>query len=157
MLHTEVTTLVTRFRAAVAEAANRGKLPRRIQFRGNLEFVADPPPQASRQRMAGRMAEKWRNCKSWPRDSRVASMRRSFARIWKRMRIVVSAYEVIIPRCQIVKSTDEGKPSKCQVRSRYIFSLILTGKISSARYEYKKIEIADITELAKIKQYVGHV
>lgn len=33
MLHAEVTTSVTRSRAAVAKAANRGELPRRIQFR----------------------------------------------------------------------------------------------------------------------------
>jgi len=42
MLHTEVTTPVTR-NTAVAERGceHRGELPRRIQFRGNLEFVPD--------------------------------------------------------------------------------------------------------------------
>jgi len=56
---------------------------------------------------------------------------------------IVGAYEVIIPRRRTVKSTKEGnrQNARCTFAA---FSSIPTGKILTARYKYKKIEIADI-------------
>lgn len=61
MLHTEVTMPVTRSRAPRSrKLRNPGELPRRIQFRGNLEFVVDDAVDSR----VDRMVEKWKNCKS---------------------------------------------------------------------------------------------
>lgn len=148
MLHTEVTTLVTRSRAAVAEAANRGELPRRIQFRGNLEFVANAP----------RHREWW---VGWQKSEGIANLDRVtrqspargevFADLEADCRRCIRSYNTSAPNREV----DRREPSKCQVRFRTILSL--TGRISSARYEYKKIEIADITRIVKIKRNTRHV
>lgn len=92
VLHAEVTTLVTCSQSA-AKAPNRGELARCIQFRGNLEFLADVV-EVLRDRVGG--MGQWKS-------ARIANLDRvsrwhveKFARIRKRMRIVVNTYEVVI-------------------------------------------------------------
>lgn len=72
MLHTEVTTSVTRSRTAVAEAANRsGELPRRIQFRRKFRIPWRTPsaPGAPRRRESnGRKVEELQILTAWLRE-----------------------------------------------------------------------------------------
>lgn len=89
---------------------SRWTSPRRIQFRGNLEFVADPFPP--RHRVSGWWVgwQKSEGIANLDRATRESPARGEVLRgFWKRTRIVVGAYlEVIIPRRRTIKSTEEG-------------------------------------------------
>lgn len=120
MLHTEVTTLVTCSPIAVAEAANRGELPRRIQFRGNLEFVADAD-DPRRHRVGG-----------WQKSEGIANLDRVTRESPARGEVCTDLEADADCAFRRIRSYNTSalnrevdrrrKPSKCQVRFRSVLA-----------------------------------